>query len=63
MPQNAPLGSSGNRFRGHSWARAVPGSNSWRRFCMLRMADCGLGRIAALTSLGRIADCTLGTLR
>eukprot|EP00969_Alexandrium_andersonii_P360924 15456447-Alexandrium_andersonii.AAC.1 len=27
------------------------------------MADCGLRRIAALTSIGRIADCTLGTLR
>eukprot|EP00969_Alexandrium_andersonii_P269775 11924095-Alexandrium_andersonii.AAC.1 len=27
------------------------------------MADCGLRRIVALTSLGRIADCTSGTLR
>eukprot|EP00969_Alexandrium_andersonii_P126356 5585063-Alexandrium_andersonii.AAC.1 len=27
------------------------------------MADCGLRRIAALTGFGRIADCTLGTLR
>eukprot|EP00969_Alexandrium_andersonii_P206933 9141828-Alexandrium_andersonii.AAC.1 len=27
------------------------------------MADCGLGRIAARTGLGRIADCTLGTLQ
>eukprot|EP00969_Alexandrium_andersonii_P287583 12714143-Alexandrium_andersonii.AAC.1 len=25
--QNAPLGSFGGRFRGRSWARAVPGSN------------------------------------
>eukprot|EP00969_Alexandrium_andersonii_P268203 11851714-Alexandrium_andersonii.AAC.1 len=27
------------------------------------MADCGLRRIATLTGLGRIADCTLGTLQ
>eukprot|EP00969_Alexandrium_andersonii_P060817 2680179-Alexandrium_andersonii.AAC.1 len=27
------------------------------------MADCGLRRIGALMGLGRIADCTLGTLR
>eukprot|EP00969_Alexandrium_andersonii_P089368 3944836-Alexandrium_andersonii.AAC.1 len=27
------------------------------------MADCGLRRIEALTGIGRIADCTLGTLR
>eukprot|EP00969_Alexandrium_andersonii_P067513 2978443-Alexandrium_andersonii.AAC.1 len=26
-------------------------------------ADCRLGRIAALTSMGRIADCTLGALQ
>ena len=34
-----------------------------KRFCILRMADCGLRRIGALTGLGRIADCTLGTPR
>eukprot|EP00969_Alexandrium_andersonii_P006829 297634-Alexandrium_andersonii.AAC.1 len=27
------------------------------------MADCGLRRVAALTGLERIVDCTLGTLR
>eukprot|EP00969_Alexandrium_andersonii_P368398 15472804-Alexandrium_andersonii.AAC.1 len=27
------------------------------------MADCGLGRIGALTGLGRIADCIFGALR
>eukprot|EP00969_Alexandrium_andersonii_P351038 15434564-Alexandrium_andersonii.AAC.1 len=27
-----------------------------------RRADCGLRRIAALTSRGRIADCTLGSV-
>eukprot|EP00969_Alexandrium_andersonii_P107530 4744081-Alexandrium_andersonii.AAC.1 len=27
------------------------------------MADCGFRRTAALTGLGRIADCTLGTLQ
>eukprot|EP00969_Alexandrium_andersonii_P320198 14146656-Alexandrium_andersonii.AAC.1 len=27
------------------------------------MADCGLGRIGALTGLGRIAECILGALR
>eukprot|EP00969_Alexandrium_andersonii_P167532 7405786-Alexandrium_andersonii.AAC.1 len=32
-------------------------------FCSSRRADCGLRRIGALTSLGRIADCTLGTRR
>eukprot|EP00969_Alexandrium_andersonii_P337743 14927324-Alexandrium_andersonii.AAC.1 len=30
---------------------------------MPRMADCGLGRMAALTSIGWIADGTLGTLQ
>eukprot|EP00969_Alexandrium_andersonii_P340702 15059070-Alexandrium_andersonii.AAC.1 len=30
---------------------------------MFGKADCGLGRIAALTSIGRIADCTLGALQ
>eukprot|EP00969_Alexandrium_andersonii_P000332 15069-Alexandrium_andersonii.AAC.1 len=33
------------------------------RVCILRMVDCALRRIAALACLGRIADCTLGTLR
>eukprot|EP00969_Alexandrium_andersonii_P266015 11757299-Alexandrium_andersonii.AAC.1 len=33
------------------------------RFCILRMADWGLSRIAALAGLGQIADCTLGALR
>eukprot|EP00969_Alexandrium_andersonii_P352670 15438181-Alexandrium_andersonii.AAC.1 len=30
---------------------------------MLRMADCGLGRISALASIGRIADGTSGALQ
>eukprot|EP00969_Alexandrium_andersonii_P072435 3195787-Alexandrium_andersonii.AAC.1 len=29
---------------------------------MFGRADCGLGRIAALTGLDRIADCTFGNL-
>eukprot|EP00969_Alexandrium_andersonii_P249946 11046287-Alexandrium_andersonii.AAC.1 len=33
-----------------------------KRLCMFRMADCGLWRSAALTGLGRIADCTLDPL-
>eukprot|EP00969_Alexandrium_andersonii_P124944 5522621-Alexandrium_andersonii.AAC.1 len=34
-----------------------------RRCCILRKADCGLRRIAALTGLRRIADGKLGTLQ
>eukprot|EP00969_Alexandrium_andersonii_P363810 15462723-Alexandrium_andersonii.AAC.1 len=34
-----------------------------KRVCIFRMADCGLRRIAALTGLGWIADCALGTLQ
>eukprot|EP00969_Alexandrium_andersonii_P134719 5959920-Alexandrium_andersonii.AAC.1 len=34
-----------------------------RRFCIVRKAGCGLRRIAALTGLERIADCTAGPLQ
>eukprot|EP00969_Alexandrium_andersonii_P181582 8025062-Alexandrium_andersonii.AAC.1 len=34
-----------------------------KRFRILRMAVCGLRWIAILPGLGRIADCTLGTLQ
>eukprot|EP00969_Alexandrium_andersonii_P074004 3263947-Alexandrium_andersonii.AAC.1 len=34
-----------------------------RRCCMFRMADCGLRRIAALTGLEPIAECTFGPLQ
>eukprot|EP00969_Alexandrium_andersonii_P354369 15442007-Alexandrium_andersonii.AAC.1 len=34
-----------------------------KRSCILRMVDGELRRIAALTGLARIADCTLGTFR
>eukprot|EP00969_Alexandrium_andersonii_P025561 1116321-Alexandrium_andersonii.AAC.1 len=43
-----------------------PRSSSFERLkrcCVLRMADCGLRRIAARTGRGQIADCTLGTLQ
>eukprot|EP00969_Alexandrium_andersonii_P342195 15125834-Alexandrium_andersonii.AAC.1 len=41
-----------------------PCSSSFKRLkrcCVSRRADCGSSRIAALTGLERIADCTLGT--
>eukprot|EP00969_Alexandrium_andersonii_P171666 7588468-Alexandrium_andersonii.AAC.1 len=66
MAQNAPLGSS----RGLQGAMLRPflGPRSSRferlkRFCILRMTDCGLRRIAAQTSIGRIADYTLDPLQ
>eukprot|EP00969_Alexandrium_andersonii_P245687 10857767-Alexandrium_andersonii.AAC.1 len=34
-----------------------------KRFYVFRMADCGVRRVAALTSIGRIAGCTLGALQ
>eukprot|EP00969_Alexandrium_andersonii_P012356 538615-Alexandrium_andersonii.AAC.1 len=34
-----------------------------KRFCILRIAECGLRRIAVLKCRGRIADYTLVTLR
>ena len=44
-----------------SWPFRGPRSSRFERVercCVLRMADCGLGRIAALRSIRRIADCT-----
>eukprot|EP00969_Alexandrium_andersonii_P002095 92206-Alexandrium_andersonii.AAC.1 len=38
-------------------------SERLKRSYMFRMADCRLLPIAALAGLGRIADCTLGTLQ
>eukprot|EP00969_Alexandrium_andersonii_P023522 1026955-Alexandrium_andersonii.AAC.1 len=59
--QSALLGSFGDQFEAALGPRSSS-SECLRRFCMFRMADCGLRRIAALTGSGRIADCTLGLI-
>eukprot|EP00969_Alexandrium_andersonii_P373123 15483275-Alexandrium_andersonii.AAC.1 len=60
MPQDAPY----RELRG-PMLRPFPDPCSSRferlkRFCLFRMADCGLRRIGALTGIGQIADLISG---
>eukprot|EP00969_Alexandrium_andersonii_P207534 9168413-Alexandrium_andersonii.AAC.1 len=57
-----PSGASGTTFEAFLGPR---GSRFERlkRLCMFGKAACGLGRIAVLTGIERIADCNLGAMR
>eukprot|EP00969_Alexandrium_andersonii_P213069 9409287-Alexandrium_andersonii.AAC.1 len=58
MPQNAPLGAPGTDLRPLLGPRSSR-LERLKQFCVFRRAHCGLWRIAALTSVGRITDCIL----
>eukprot|EP00969_Alexandrium_andersonii_P126386 5586589-Alexandrium_andersonii.AAC.1 len=63
MAQNAPIGSFGDKLLRPFLGPCSSSAERLKRLCMFRRADCGFGRIAAMTGLERIAECDLGALR